>query len=356
MTLVGSQAKALARFRERPSHRRTAVTKVEKRRGATAKAFTHRKSTTLAVIALLVGGLGAVTSLPVHAAPTFTNYTTANGLGSNTVYGVYTVGSTIYAATSGGLSISTNGGTSFTNRTTTDGLGGSFVRGVYANGSTVYAATSSGLSISTNGGATFTNRDNAGGSGIGGPNVLGVYAVGTTVYAATISGLSISTNGGTNFTNRTTANGLGNNTMWGVLVVGSTIYAATDGGLSISTDGGTNFTNYTIVNGLGNNVVFGVFVDGSTVYAATSGGLSISVGSGSGSQRDASPPAPVIQQFGKPASGVCDSAAPESLNWSSVASSGWSESWAQWVNGGNGGGVCTRTLVYSTAQSRWVVG
>jgi hypothetical protein len=33
------------------------------------------------------------------------NYTTGSGLGSNTVYGVYAAGSTIYAATSGGLSV-----------------------------------------------------------------------------------------------------------------------------------------------------------------------------------------------------------------------------------------------------------
>lgn len=67
-------------------------------------------------------------------------------------------------------------------------------------------------------------------------------------------------------------------------------------------------------------------------------------------------PAPVLQQFGKPASGTCDAAAPVTLNWSSVSSGGWSESWAQWVNNGNGGAVCTRTLSYSTTQSRWVVG
>ena len=35
----------------------------------------------------------------------FTNYTTANGLGSNFMHGVYASGSSIYAATEGGLSI-----------------------------------------------------------------------------------------------------------------------------------------------------------------------------------------------------------------------------------------------------------
>lgn len=65
------------------------------------------------------------------------------------------------------------------------------------------------------------------------------------------------------------------------------------------------------------------------------------------------PPPPVMQQFGKPASGTCDAAAPTTLNWSGVASGGWGESWGRWE--GYEGPVCTRTLVYSTAQSKWVV-
>ena len=63
----------------------------------------------------------AATTLSLAATPgalanglSFTNYTTANGLGANNVYGVYASGSSIYAATQGGLGISTNGGTSFT--------------------------------------------------------------------------------------------------------------------------------------------------------------------------------------------------------------------------------------------------
>jgi hypothetical protein len=71
-----------------------------------------------------------------------------NGLGDDIVHGVFAVGSTVYAATSGGLSISTNGGDTFTNRTTANGLGSDVVRGIFAVGSTVYAATSGGLSIS----------------------------------------------------------------------------------------------------------------------------------------------------------------------------------------------------------------
>ncbi len=62
--------------------------------------------------------------------------------------GVYAIGTNVYAATAGGLSISTDGGATFTNRTTADGLGNNVVLGVYADGGTIYAATQGGLSIS----------------------------------------------------------------------------------------------------------------------------------------------------------------------------------------------------------------
>jgi hypothetical protein len=58
-------------------------------------------------------------------------------------------GTNIYAATYDGLSISTNSGTSFTNRTTADGLGSNVVFGVAVSGTNIYAATSGGLSICT---------------------------------------------------------------------------------------------------------------------------------------------------------------------------------------------------------------
>ena len=227
------------------------------------------------VYAATQGGL----SISTNGGAAFTNRTISNGLGSNAIRGVYAIGSTVYAATTGGLSISTDGGATFTNRTTSNGLGDNFVSGVYAIGSTVYAATSTGLSISTDGGATFTNRTTS--NGLGNNSVNGVYAIGSTVYAATNGGLSISTDGGATFTNRTTSNGLGSNfNSRGVYAIGSTVYVATYGGLGISTDGGATFTNRTTSNGLGENLVFGVYTIGSTVYAATNMGLSISTDGG----------------------------------------------------------------------------
>lgn len=67
-------------------------------------------------------------------------------------------------------------------------------------------------------------------------------------------------------------------------------------------------------------------------------------------------PTPVLQQFGKPATGACDAAQPEMLNIGGAESGGWRESWAEWMNGGLGGAVCTRTLVYSNNLAKWIVG
>ena len=94
-----------------------------------------------AVMPLLAAACLGLLAPAATASVTFTNYNSTNGLGSNFVYGVYASGSTIYAATFGGVSVSTNGGTSWTNYTTTNGLGSNYVAGVYASGSTIYAAT-----------------------------------------------------------------------------------------------------------------------------------------------------------------------------------------------------------------------
>ena len=178
-------------------------------------------------------------------------------------------------------------------------------------GSTVYAATESGLSISLDGGISFTNRTTAN------RDWLVIMCLECMRWARRcmplpLVGCRFPLDGGSSFTNKTTANGLGNNNVNGVYAVGSTVYAATNGGLSISTRwgqlpsltkprpmdwgvimcmgcmrwaarcmplpmvgcrfpsmGAATFTNKTTANGLGNNDVRGVYAVGSTVYAAT---------------------------------------------------------------------------------------
>ena len=66
-------------------------------------------------------------------------------------------------------------------------------------------------------------------------------------------------------------------------------------------------------------------------------------------------PDPVMQQFPIPETGTCNEAQPAGLNWGGASSGGWGESWARWVNEGQGGTVCTRTLAYNNSTATWQV-
>jgi len=66
------------------------------------------------------------------------------------------------------------------------------------------------------------------------------------------------------------------------------------------------------------------------------------------------PPA-IIQQVGMPPSGSCDDVVGTRFGSQTSIQGGWGQSWAQWMNNGLGGAVCTRTLVYSSLHSRWVL-
>ena len=203
----------------------------------------------------------------------------------NYVQGVYVSGSTIYAATNGGLSVSVDNGSTWKDYTTANGLGDNNVNGVFADasGNTIYAATSGGLSISTDAGKTWKNQK------IGGGPIEGVCVNGSYIFAIigvaseTIGGVAISTDN-VNWTVKNTTNGLGSNYVHEVFASGSNIYAATQGGLSVSVDGGNSWQNnhisITTVDGVVNNDnVLGVYVNGGLIYAATSLGVSVYDGS-----------------------------------------------------------------------------
>ncbi len=208
------------------------------------------------------------------AEATFDSRSTQDGLGSNSLYDVHSNASNIYAATSGGLSISNDNGATWTNKTTANGLGGITVYGVHSNASNIYAATSGGLSISNDNGATWTNYTTA--NGLGSNWVSDAFSVDAIILAATIGGLSMSNDNGATWTNYTTANGLRNNRVNTVYRHQSSIYAGTSAGLSISNDNGATWTNYTTANGLGNNWITDILLDESAAYITTAGGLSVS--------------------------------------------------------------------------------
>ena len=149
------------------------------------------------------------------------------------------------------------------------------------------------------------------------------------------------------------------------IIASSSAVSITGGGSPSAVDQGA-YWDWTGTSAI-TQVVISLTITGPGQINFTSSGFTgqaFNVGSGGGgggggsssSTSSSSAPAPVIQSFGKPATGTCDEAQPEGLDWAGVASGGWGVSWAQWMNGGNGGAVCTRELVYSTAQSKWMIG
>lgn len=105
------------------------------------------------------------------------------------------------------------------------------------------------------------------------------------------------------------------------------------------------------------NLVIDSNTSGATANAQTYAITFFTPGGGGGGGGSASAissaPAPIVQQFGMPTAGSCDDAAPADLNWGGAEWGGWSESWAEWVNGGLGGAVCTRTLTYRSTTGTW---
>lgn len=69
----------------------------------------------------------------------------------------------------------------------------------------------------------------------------------------------------------------------------------------------------------------------------------------------APPPPDAIQQVGLPSSGSCDAIDDKDMGFGVNLTGGWTPSYAEWVNGGTGGNVCTRTLHYSLSQQAWVL-
>lgn len=112
------------------------------------------------------------------------------------------------------------------------------------------------------------------------------------------------------------------------------VFSSGDSSISVRAYAGTPANTYTV-----------------TVSGTGGGGG----GSSSSSSTVPAAPADLLQQVGVPADGSCASITDTSLNWAGVASGGWGISWAQWMNGGKGGGVCSRALFYNLNLAKWGV-
>jgi len=162
-------------------------------------------------------------------------------------------------------------------------------------------------------------------------------------YSLTLSNSSVSLSSGDSFTLTNTS--------------GTTMNVTLPNGASFASGGSPLLDNASAtITATASGSVFiqgaGAQAGGFCVFSSRSLGLSLGGGGGASSS---SSPTPVIQEFGNPPGRSCDAAQPSGLNWAGVTSGGWAQSWSRWMNGGTGGFVCTRTLVYSTAQEKWVV-
>jgi hypothetical protein len=215
---------------------------------------------------------GVSTSITLNGSGSFT---TAIG---NPVTAVYARNSDVYAASSSGLYASTDNGVSFpTLYTTANGLGSNTVNDVFvgSNG-TVYAATTMGISILYPGASSFVTTVVASPmSGLLTNIINSVYVTANgVIYLGTNEGVSVSTDGGTTFT--TIKAGLGDDVVGDIFVdeANSIIYAATSAGLSMMHVGAKKFTNFNTRQGLGADFITSLAVNAGTVFAGNSNGVS----------------------------------------------------------------------------------
>ena len=212
---------------------------------------------------------------------------TTEGLGSNSIKEVFirANGSEIYAATSGGISFSTDSGATFANRTTANGLWSNNIFGIAVSSTGVIMAPHSGGGIgrSTNGGSSFHLRYQT--HGLAGPWATGIVIDFATdrVYATSrpgtpyAGGMSISTDHGNTWIAKRVTDGLVSDYCQKIdLDDDGKIYVSTTGGFSISADQGMTFTNVTMANGLPSNDVRGVVKSNGVLYVATPTALAIS--------------------------------------------------------------------------------
>jgi hypothetical protein len=184
-------------------------------------------------------------------------------------------GSTIYAGTDDGLSVSQNGGRSWS---IPSDLAGVSVNHIAASGATAYAGSTDGLFATKDNGATWRRvaltMNGHVLSAADGPranDVLKVACNGSTVCVLTMTktgGFFVSTNGGTTW--QCPKIGPGKYvSATGISISGTNIYVGTYNGLYVSRDSGKTFAEQPSIR-LGNNGalnVYGVAATGSTVYA-----------------------------------------------------------------------------------------
>lgn len=204
---------------------------------------------------------------------TWTTWTTANGLGSNTIKGLFLGSTGLYAATTGGLSAYNADG--YPTATWTNS--GSPINSVFVFGSYIYAGGASGLAVVNGTGVekTFTPALIVPGSTIASTTVNAVFVDPyQDVFAATDQGLNVLYGGSNPFAFQTPP------ILINVAVNG--IYLDTNGNFYAATDSGLYNLSGTGTQPILAGKTHCVYVDGAgTIYAGTDTGLETSTNGGS---------------------------------------------------------------------------
>jgi hypothetical protein len=67
-------------------------------------------------------------------------------------------------------------------------------------------------------------------------------------------------------------------------------------------------------------------------------------------------PKTVIEEVGMPASGSCADVVDTDLAYGTGLTGNWKPGFGMWMNGGKGGPICGRSLVYNNALKKWTFG
>ncbi|HMZ22418.1 MAG TPA: hypothetical protein PLD20_31095, partial [Blastocatellia bacterium] len=187
-----------------------------------------------------------------------------NGLGSQTVLSLAVSGATLFAGTYGnGVYRLTDNGTNW--EQVINGLGNQYVYALAVSGSNVFAGTSIGVYRSQNSGANWEQYN----QGLGAdPSIRALAVSGANLYAATAgSGVYLSTNSGVSWAS--VPNGLGNVYMLSLAAGGANVFAGSVRGFFRSTDNGGSWTRSN--SGLKAPEIMDLEAVGTTLFAASFG-------------------------------------------------------------------------------------
>jgi hypothetical protein len=194
----------------------------------------------------------------------------ANSPSVNRVDGFAEVGTTFFAATTGGVLVSVNNGADWT--FSNNGLTNTNINTITVIGNDIIAGTDDGISKSTDIGLNWASDNNA----LTGKSVIALANNGGNLFAGTSSGVFLSTDKGSNWIEIN--NGLPSTKVSSFAISGTNIFLGTSNGVFKSTNNGTDWVE--INNGLANTSILDIDCCGSNLFAGTSNGIFISTDDG----------------------------------------------------------------------------